>query len=116
MWTWLLLAASHSPFAIEREDQIWFLRDKLEVVCLTSYVGEVQQVRNAVEFSWGKMDKESNLLDLLILQGGLFKYPVSEGSTGRNYSERTYLDQKFKQRNTRMRLWRLTLLQQSHVR
>jgi hypothetical protein len=55
MWTWLLLAANHSPFAIEREDQIWFLRDKLEVVCLTSYFGEVQQVRNAVEFSWGKM-------------------------------------------------------------
>jgi hypothetical protein len=78
MWTWLLLAASHSPFAIEREDQIWFLRDKLEVVCVTSYFGEVQQVRNAVEFSWGKMDKESNLLDLLILQGGLFKHPVSE--------------------------------------
>jgi hypothetical protein len=116
MWTWLLLAASHSPFAIEREDQIWFLRNKLEVACLTSYCGEVQQVRNAVELFWEKMDNYCNLLDLLVLQGGLFKHPVSEGRMGRNYSERTYLDQKFKQRNTCMRLWRLILLQQSHVR
>jgi hypothetical protein len=68
--------------AIELDEDISCLRNKLEKVWLASYCGEVQRVRKAVEY-FGMMDNGCNLLDLLVYPGGLFKHPYLKFGWGK---------------------------------